>query len=424
MPETEQSRLRVDLLIGLGLRGASAVASFILTWLIAQIFGARTVGLYQIGVTTASLFATVALLGQEMVMVRKVAPLLAQNTFDLVGSHFCTARAFVMRNGLILWLFTSIIAVPIAYYLIDEPQAAIFIIAAAPMIAINPVSRIQNAMLRCNGQVIKSQSLEGVVYTTLTISWVVAAWLLFGQFPAWLIVLAFVSSQAIVMGIGHLLTRSFARGEAAKKMPVEVASGARIAASPALIMGFNWLLLIIITASMSAQAGGIFRTAFQISSIMMLVSTSFGMMAGPYIARAVKSPDAWELRKILLTSGGIGTLLCLPLAAAALIFPHALMGLFGEEFITGASALQIMAIGELVWVAGGPTGIALIMQGRERQLLWIVSASVALGIGTALLLLPTEGLAGAALGMLTASVSRVLLSVGLVWISKRPAYEG
>ena len=61
-----KSRIGFDLAIGLSLRGLGAATGFVLFWLIAQIGGAPTVGAYQLGLTTASTLALLAVAGQDV----------------------------------------------------------------------------------------------------------------------------------------------------------------------------------------------------------------------------------------------------------------------------------------------------------------------------------------------------------------------
>jgi O-antigen/teichoic acid export membrane protein len=144
-------------------------------------------------------------------------------------------------------------------------------------------------------------------------------------------------------------------------------SGLRIASGPILTQAGNWLALLAIAGQMSAAEGGIFRIAVQVCMLMQLINGSFATMAGPHLARAANAGDTRQLRRTILTAGGIGIALSAPLGLMALLAPAWIMGLFGPEFASGAVALQWLTIGQLVNVAAGPVGGAGDDSGGLRQ---------------------------------------------------------
>jgi O-antigen/teichoic acid export membrane protein len=104
--------------------------------------------------------------------------------------------------------------------------------------------------------------------------------------------------------------------------------------------------------------------------------------------------------------GLIGLVLVAPLAALCLIVPGFLLGLFGEEFVAGALTLQLLAAAQTVNVVFGPVGTALIMVGRERQVLAIEIVASSIAVLLALVLIPQLGMVGAAIGFASATVLR------------------
>jgi O-antigen/teichoic acid export membrane protein len=179
----------------------------------------------------------------------------------------------------------------------------------------------------------------------------------------------------------------------------------------------NWLILMLIGALLGAADAGIFRTAVMICMLMELINTSFATMAGPHLARAAGAGDTARLRRIILVAGGIGITLAAPLGLLALLAPEWLLGLFGPEFSAGANALQWIAVGQMVNVAAGPVGVALVMQKRERPMLLIEFCATLCGLATTVVLLPVWGLAGAGLGVLVAATIRNVTNAALVWFT-------
>ena len=87
----------------------------------------------------------------------------------------------------------------------------------------------------------------------------------------------------------------------------------------------------------------------------------------------------------------------LPLFFLVLAFPAALLAIFGKGFQTGASALVVLAWGNLINAATGTSGAILDMTGHTRVKLLNSALSVALAIGLNWILIPPMGIVGAAL---------------------------
>lgn len=402
------SRLKTDLLLGLSLRGLGALAGFVLAWMIAQMFGARVVGLYQIAFTTATFFTAIALLGQDVVVVREVAPLLKGDRLAEASGRFRGARRMVLGLGVALAVLAAATAMPLARHGLGDAEAAGFIIVLAPGIVLLSQLRTHAALLRSLGKVMLSQTLEGVSYTSIAVLGLGALWLLgTGLVPiaAPLLLLAglILAAAAGWQAAAHALA---AMPPGVAPTPPDMRSGLRIASGPILTQAGNWLALLAIAGQMSAAEGGIFRIAVQVCMLMQLINGSFATMAGPHLARAANAGDTRQLRRTILTAGGIGIALSAPLGLMALLAPAWIMGLFGPEFASGAVALQWLTIGQLVNVAAGPVGVALIMQRREALVMTVeVCANLTL-IALTVLLLPRWGLAGAGFATFAASLVR------------------
>ncbi|MGB3794690.1 MAG: hypothetical protein WA957_00095, partial [Alteraurantiacibacter sp.] len=151
---------------------------------------------------------------------------------------------------------------------------------------------------------------------------------------------------------------------------------------------------------------GIFRTAWQICMICHLVFSSFTTMIGPHLGKAASAGDAAQLRKITLNAGMIGVAICLPVMLICLIAPEWLLGLFGPEFREGALALQVLIVSQVVNVAFGPAGSALIMLRNEKFVLFLEIFVIGIGLIATIALLPSLGIVGASIGALLTVLAR------------------
>jgi O-antigen/teichoic acid export membrane protein len=406
-----RGKIGIDLAIGLGLRAAGAVSSFALLWLIARTAGADAVGAYQLGLTTAMVLGVMAVAGLDVLIIRDAA---RAEPSDL-NATFAAGRRLIMRSGLAGALIMLAGGGVMAALLADNRPAALVILAFAPAVPLLALLRHGNALLRSQGNVLLSQSLEGVFYTTLATAIVALFWL--GGVPLaleWL-PLPYLAGLVVAALIGWRATRRLTATWGEGTAHLDIRAGLRTTAAPLIMMSGEWLTLMLLGALAGLAEAGIYRTAFQFCMLFQLVNASFATMAGPHIARAHASGGRDEVLGITLKVGMIGFALVAPLAAVCLLAPQFLLGLFGPEFVAGALALQVLAAAQTVNVMFGPVGTALIMVGHERTVLWIEVAATGLAIILALALIPQTGLLGAALGFAAGTVlrnagARVMLS--------------
>ena len=406
-----------DLLVGLSLRGLGAVASFGLTWITAQLYGVKPLGLYQMAFATAGLVASLSIMGQEVVIIRQLTPLVHKQMWAEVRARFRGTMRAVAINGWVLALVSAIIIAPLAAFLIGEPDLLPFMIALSPFVVLFPMIRINSALLRCLGRVKLSQSLEGVLYTTLAVVGLFVLWVMGVETSPLTVPFFLIMGLLVSFWVARQLAAAQMRDWPSDQpsMKADLKSGRWIAAAPLVASTSNWLLLLLVGGMLGPAEAGIFRTAVMICMLMELINTSFVAMAGPHLAKAAAEGALRAIRKLVLIAGAVGLALAAPLAFVIIAYPHFLLGLFGTEFMVGARSLQWIALAQTLNIAAGPVGAALIMQKRERLVLGIEICAATLGVVTSLVLIPYIGMEGAALGMMAAIIARNAANAAAVW---------
>jgi O-antigen/teichoic acid export membrane protein len=411
-----RGKIGFDLAIGLTLRGLGAVSSFALIWLIAQTSGAGVLGAYQLGLASATVLGLVAVAGLDILLIRQAAHAEVGAPKGDLGATYKAGRR------LILWLGLAGAAAMLAgggvmtAGLAGDAGAAFVILAFAPAVPLLALLRHGNAMLRSQGNVLLSQSLEGVFYTSLAALIMAGAWWASRPLPQALLPLPYlaglVAAWLICRRAVTALTRDWGDGTA----QIDWRAGMRTTGAPLIMMVGDWLTLLLLGAMASLAEAGIYRTAYQFCMLFQLVNASFATMAGPHLARAHARGSREEVLGTTLKVGLVGLALVAPLAAVCLLAPAFLLGLFGPEFVAGALALQVLAVAQTINVMFGPVGTALVMVGEERKVLWIEVAATGLVIALCAALIPAMGLTGAAVGVAAGTVlrngaSRVMLSL-------------
>jgi O-antigen/teichoic acid export membrane protein len=90
----------------------------------------------------------------------------------------------------------------------------------------------------------------------------------------------------------------------------------------------------------------------------------------------------------------------LPIFLVMVLYPAALLSIFGNSYVEGAAALIILAIADLLNVGTGMGGVILDMTGHTRLKLINSILRLVIYLGLDLLLIPRWGLMGAAVAVM------------------------
>lgn len=161
---------------------------------------------------------------------------------------------------------------------------------------------------------------------------------------------------------------------------------------------------------------GAYFAAQKTSQLLQLPINAINIVATPTFARLHSQNDMAGLRDV---GRKLAMLIAGPLAigAAGIVFlAPELLSLFDPTFATAALALSILAGSYLLMGLGGPTRYLMLMSNGEKSVVRMTLVSEAVGLALIPLLVPTFGIAGAALAAL---VSRVLFTIQTVLWCRR-----
>lgn len=403
--------LALDLLIGLGLKGAGAVASFGLNLLISRALGAEGVGAYQIALATTTLLAVASNIGLDTVVLRSVAVAHMRGDHGAANAAITRAIRVVMLLGTGIGLTMALLAWPMTHMLMQRPELfwPVTIMAlAVPMIAL---VRTISASIRATGNVLLSQSLDGISYTGLTFMVLGSIWLSSGSVPMLAPEIVYAGACTLVMLFALFRVRRMIRGWPHGEQTLSLKSGLRIMVIYLAAYFCDWIAVVTLGTWHGPAEAGIYRVAVQFGLLFTLVRNSFDQMVGSHIAARYADGQYRAMLAIARKTGMVGGALCLPLLIAIVVFPEWLLGLFGPGFVRGAPALVILGIGQFIAVTVGPIGTVLDMAHREHIAMRIEIGVTMVTIALFLVLVPLYDLTGAAISLTIAVVGRVVALV-------------
>lgn len=401
-------RLRTQVIWSFALKGLGAALALVVGWGVARLYGPLGSGLYALGQTTVQVIGFIALCGLDSIMLRTMAGELRSGKQEVARGAVARAARTALPAAAVAALLLLALH-PFAGRAFDTPGAARVMLIVAPAVIGIAAMRLSSFALRGAGRPLWSQSMEGPLTSGLAIIMLAGIALAPVRPPVWSLAAVYTVAMIITAIVGWLLYRWAVRNWPPAVLPPTrpmVIAGLPVMLS--VVSGFatDWLSIVLTAYFASPEAAGTLRVAVQTMLFTSLVISSFDAILGPQIAACWKMGEkqriAALMRKTILGSMIAGS----PLFIIALGWPEFVMGLFGPEFVAGARALQIIAIGSLVALSGGPVGSLLIMSGHER---WsIISALAGMLLLPALLiwLVPLHGVTGAGMAVAGTQIFR------------------
>ena len=419
IPTPDADRLGFDLYLGLSLKIAGATAAFGLSWLIAHTYGAATLGLFQLGLATAVFLGTIATQGLDRIVMREVGKIASASEHPV---HWVLLKKALNRQiilGIPLAIALTAFSPIFSNEFLQQPNASGFLILLAPIIVLFPFVKTISAFLRVKKEVLRSQLLDGVTYTSFACLCLAFAWIFSAEWTNYLPAFAYTVGMLCAVTLNYIYTRRRYKRKSIADHSLPFTPGMRVSLIITLNLSVDLVAMYAISSNLGATEVGIYRVAIQFCLLFGLIDSSFTTMAAPYVIRHVADGNIDGVKSTVIKSAKHGALLCLPALLAILFFSDLLLSIFGQAFTSGATPLKILAIGQFFSVACGPIGEALILMGKEKVILLIELLALALALATIYFLLPIYGLIGAAMAAALAITLRNALPWAVFTFSQR-----
>jgi O-antigen/teichoic acid export membrane protein len=157
-----------------------------------------------------------------------------------------------------------------------------------------------------------------------------------------------------------------------------------------------WTDTLLLARYGSAHDVGIYAVAGRLLVPAIVISTAIGQMFAPRIAAADARGARDDLARMLKRVTYWNTAVSLPFFAMLAVVAGPLLRLFGYRYATGAAALSILAVGQLLNTAAGPLGQVINMSGRPYVNLLNNTLVAGLNVVGCIVLIPRYGITGAA----------------------------
>jgi O-antigen/teichoic acid export membrane protein len=401
----------------LSLQAVSLLIGFLTTVLLAHLLSIPAYGRYTLGIAWAGLLAIPAILGLDRFVVRGIAVYYASAEFNLAKGLLRRANQLVLVASLVV----SGAGCAIAFVFLRPPESWV-LCAAMPLIPLTTLTFVRQAAMQAIGRVVTGQFPEFVLRPVLIIVTVgVLALAGNGALTAVTALAANGLGGAAALVLGAVLLR---RALPAPIRDVRASYETRLwlrASLPMMVISGIWAAnnyttTVLVGALRGSAAAGVYGVVENGAQLIVLLLMAANLPLAPVIARMHATNDHASLERITERIAQATFFASLPVAIVLIAFPELYLAIFGPGFASGASALSLLAAGQLVNALAGPAGNVLLMTGHEREALGAIGLGLVTNVVAGLVLIPILGVTG---GAAAATVSVVTWNVGLVLIARR-----
>lgn len=424
---------------------AGVGVAFASNLIMALLYGAEAIGILALASTATSVALLLAKFGTDISVVRLVAAARVSGGRRAVQRVYRRVMGLVVPTGVLAGIAVFATAPFIAIEVFDQPLLIVALQALAITLPFSAMEAVSRASLRG----IKSIRLWSALPTTMAPALLLGSLLGITYFvvrdP---LTPVYASGTAVI--IGSLITVGLWR-RSMHRLPVEppaqagttheappapsarasslrgiVALSAPMFLTSSMHFVMEWTDTFMLGLYMETADVGVYRILMKVLSVSAFMLFGVNSIIMPKFAEMHARGDAEGVRRLVQVSARLALGLSAPILLVLLVFPEALLGIFGDEFRPGAAALVVLAVGQCFNIACGSTGPLLNMTGHQQVLQYIMSAVAVLNIVLNVVLIQAYGLLGAAIATATSTIvlnlaaSIAIRRIFKYWIFARP----
>lgn len=405
----------VGSIVALSTKLVTAGLGFAVTILIAREFGAAASGIWALALTCVMVAGSVSLCGLDYGSTRAVSVYRAENAWPEIWSWTLTATVILGAAGLIASFAMHSGSELIARALDEDSNFAALLRSLSFAIIPYAALRLIGGQLRGVRRFALAELLEGIFipsalallavfsgFTTLAqLADVYVAGALTGAVAGLAVWFAFLGGKGLPPA--SLRPREALR----RSLPL---SGAVL-----VLMASPWIMTLSLAKFASMAEVGVLRVVLQFTILLGFLLTAVETSLSPQIA-ALHSQNRLadllnstkKMTAVMLLAGGVP-------AFVLFFFSEHLLNYLGPEFATGATAMRILLVGQIVNLATGPVGSFMAMTGMERLSFRNAVVGTVIVLVVCALLTPTLGIVGAAIAGAASAVYRNLALSVIIW---------
>jgi len=379
---------------------AALIVGFLSTLLIANYYGAETLGVFSLSIAVLSLIVILSRLGIDTALVRLLASYNSQGQENYSVETHRKAVHIVFLTSLLLTILLFSLSSFVAGSVFGNPALSPYFRIIS--LAIFPLSLMTiNAAAFRGFKQIKRYSYFKSVSTRLFQLILLAALTPFMTGTA-IPLYTFLAGVILAAALSQYLWMKNSRAIAVKKAipDIKIKEILRISI-PMIIAGsmffvMQWTDTIFIGVFGTESEVGVYTVALKLATLATVSLLAINSIAAPKFAELYSKGKIEELGVVVRQSTKLIFWTSFPVVLIIAVLSPYLLGFFGLEFKDGKSALLILLTGYFISAISGSVGILLQMTGKQKTFQNIVAVAATMNIILNLVLIPMYGINGAA----------------------------
>ncbi|GIU90019.1 MAG: hypothetical protein KatS3mg010_1118 [Acidimicrobiia bacterium] len=398
---------------------------FLIALLLARMLGAGEYGLYVIAISVATVFSGIAALGLDDAMVRYVAILSGRRDRPGVWGTIQVGIGVAGSLGVLVGGALFVLAEPIAEGLFDEPDLTPLLRLFAVVVPFLTISNVLAGTAKGFHRMDYTALAENVVMSLVRLVLLAAVAVALQGMNVYAASVVFgISDVAATITFVVLLNRHFpvigVTRPVADRHTRELFSFSLPLWLSGLLRQFRRnIQTLLLGTSRSSASVGVFAIVDKVNLVGHVALLSLFMAVKPTLARLHDRGDHAGLSHLYVTATRWALTLTVPFFLVSVLYPEAILAVFGDSFTAGATALVVMAFAEIVNAGTGICGPVIDMTGHTRAKLFNSVVLTVLLIGCNALFIPPWGVLGSALAFLVGTTVFNALCVAQAWYLER-----
>jgi O-antigen/teichoic acid export membrane protein len=422
----------VDVAKGVGFLatgGFIEVASrFVIAFVLARALTADDFGVYNLAISASSIIVGLASLGLDDAMVRYVAIQGDRRDDRGIAGTLQVGFAVTMACAVVFGAVVFVGSDWISRSVFDEPALAPILRFFVVMVPILTLSRTMLGAARGFGRMDYAALCENIIQSAVKTGLLLV--LLVHDIDLWTAVVIFaIGDLSSSLAMVHLLNKQYPLKRLFSRSTRRETGELMGFALPLWLSGilnqFRRNIETLLLGALTPIANvGIYAVVTRVNLIGHIAYRAIIVSVKPALARLHGRGDRVGLANVYQATTRWAVTLNMPFFLLMVLYPSALLGVFGKSFESASTALIILAVSELIIATTGVCGSMIDMARHVRVKMFNSVAWIAVEIGASFLFIPRWKVLGAALASLVATSFVNLLRIAEVWYLDRLAPFG
>ena len=392
---------------------------YLFTLLVARYYGAETMGLYALSLTMLNIFVTIGVFGFDNALVKFVADYSSNGKGYLTKEVYIKVLYIVIPLGLFLSDLMYAGSGVLSHVVFKKEHLELFLKITALGVLPFILLRINATLFRGLKKIKLFAFYDSLSVMLLSFVLLAIVTLILNSYTRSEVITIQVFSIFVLMISSFLSVKKntnlfeiYSKNRLQYRNILKVSFPMLLTSSMALVMG--WTDIAMLGMFRSEAEVGVYSVVVKLASLTSLSLVAINSIAAPKFSELYSKGDMDGLKKVAQNSTKMIFFSSLPIILILSVFPKYVLGMFGNEFISGYIALWILMIGQIVNAMSGSVGYILIMIGKEKVFQNIIILTSILNVIFNYLLVQKYGICGVAF---STTISLSLLNiVALIYI--------